>query len=316
MDGFESASRLVVIAASNRIESLDKALLRPGRFDRQIFVSPPDLHGREEILKVHTKGKPLDENVDLERLAKHTSGLSGAELANICNEAAIFAGREHSTSIASKDFDAALERVVAGLQSHRVMTDHEREVVAWHEAGHTLVSELLPTVNKVQKVSIVPRGQALGYTLNLPEEDRYLKSSEELVDYMKVLLGGRVAEQIVFGKATTGAADDLIKVTEISRSMVYQYGMGTELVSVTNPREDLYASDSTRTLRDEEQRALAKNAYEGAYELITQHREVLDQIARRLLVNEVIERPEIEEIMAAAGIERRVRSNGSVAQSS
>src|SRR5690349_14264244 len=244
MDGFHTSKNVVVMAASNLIDKLDTALLRPGRFDRHVFVPPPDLRGREEILSVHTRGKPLAQDIDLRRVAQHTSGLTGADLGNLCNEAAIQAGRRRSAFISQKDFDNAFERVVAGLQSRKVITDHEKRVVAWHEAGHALVSELLPTVDKVQKVSIVPRGKALGYTLNLPQEDRYLKSREELIDYMKVLLAGRVAEQITFGKVTTGASDDLSKVTTIARSMVYEYGMGTSIRSHQVPADDYNVSES------------------------------------------------------------------------
>lgn len=303
MDGFEGASQLVVIAASNRIESLDPALLRPGRFDRQIFVSPPDMRGREQILKVHSSNKPLDESVDLELVAKQTSGLAGADLANICNEAAIFAGRRRGETISRADFDAALERVVAGLQSHRVMNEEEKRIVAWHEAGHALASELLPTVDKVQKISIVPHGRALGYTLNLPEEDRYLKSSDELLDYMKVLLAGRVAEEITFGRATTGAADDLKKVTQISKAMVHEYGMGNEMATLTVPADDLSISDETRALRDQEQRALADEAYNEAFNLLTSNQATLDRLAKRLLDREVLERDSIEEIVGAADLD-------------
>src|SRR3954447_11854818 len=227
MDGFGSTGDLVVIAASNLLEKLDAALLRPGRFDRQIFVSPPDVAGREAILKVHTQGKPLDGDVDLAQLARQSAGLTGADLANLANEAAIFAARAFRNRIEQQDFDAALERVVAGMQSRRTLNDHERRVVAFHEAGHALCAELLPGVNRTHKISIVPRGRALGYTLNLPEEDRYLKTREELIDYMTVLLGGRAAEEIVFGAITTGASDDLARVSEISRSMIHDYAMGT-----------------------------------------------------------------------------------------
>ena len=190
MDGFDSGDNVVVMAASNLLEKLDPALLRPGRFDRQVFVPPPDMRGREAILRVHTRDKPLAQDVDLDRVARHTSGLTGADLANLANEAAILAGRNRRDFITQRDFENAFERVVAGLQSRKVITDHEKRVIAWHEAGHALVSELLPSVDKVQKVSIIPRGKALGYTLNLPQEDRYLKSREELIDYMKVLLAG------------------------------------------------------------------------------------------------------------------------------
>ncbi len=226
MDGFDSSGRVVVIAASNLLEKLDPALLRPGRFDRQVFVVPPDVKGRLGVLQVHTRDKPLAD-VDLSLVAQQTSGLTGADLANICNEAAIFATRRGATLISIRDFDSAIERVIAGVQSKRVLTPHEKRVVAYHEAGHALCGELLPSVDRVHRISIVPRGRALGYTLNLPAEDRYLKTREELLDYMTVLLGGRIAEQVVFGAITTGASDDLKRVADIAQSMVHDYAMGT-----------------------------------------------------------------------------------------
>ncbi len=299
MDGFNARDDVIVMAASNMLEKLDKALLRPGRFDRQVFVPPPDRKGRIEILKVHTAAKPLAQEVDLGRVARHGSGLTGADLANLANEAAILAGRHSREFIVQADFDDALERVVAGLQSRKVITDQEKKVVAWHEAGHAIASELLPSVDKVQKVSIVPRGKALGYTLNLPQEDRYLKSRQELIDYMKMLLAGRVAEQITFGRVTTGAADDLKRVTAIARSMVYEYAMGTHIRSHQVPAEDHSVSESLRQTRDEEVQAIAEEAYRGAHRLLTDHRDLLDQVAERLLENEAIEREEIKEIMRA-----------------
>jgi cell division protease FtsH len=296
MDGFTSTNDLVVIAASNLLEKLDGALLRPGRFDRQIFVSPPDVAGREDIMKVHTRGKPLG-NVDLAMIARQTSGLTGADLANLCNEAAIFAARSDREFIAQVDFDSALERVVAGMQSRRTLNDHERRVVAFHEAGHALCAELLPGVDRVHKISIVPRGRALGYTLNLPEEDRYLKTREELIDYMTVLLGGRAAEEIVFGAITTGASDDLSRVAEISRSMIHDYAMGTTITSRRVSAEGGLVSDRTRELRDDEQQHLSDEAMRGAVKLILDHRPLLDELARDLLENEVLERKDIERIM-------------------
>jgi cell division protease FtsH len=298
MDGFDARDNVIVMAASNMLEKLDKALLRPGRFDRQVFVPPPDMRGRERILEVHTVGKPLAQDVDLERVARHASGLTGADLANLANEAAILAGRAKRDFIAQADFDNAFERGVAGLQTRKVITDQEKRVVAWHEAGHALVSELLPTVDKVQKVSIVPRGKALGYTLNLPQEDRYLKSRQELIDYMKVLLAGRVSEQIAFGRVTTGASDDLGRVTAIARSMVHEYGMGTQIRSHQVPADDYTVSEAMRRTRDEEVTAIAEEAYRGAYQLLSDHRDLLDAIAERLLENEQIEREEIKEIMS------------------
>ena len=296
MDGFAGAENLVVVAASNLLDMLDPALLRPGRFDRQIFVSPPDLVGREQILRVHTRNKPLHA-VDLELTARQTSGLTGADLANICNEAAIFAGRSGRDVIFNQDFDAAHERVVAGMQSRRVINDHEKRVVAFHEAGHALCSELLPSVEKVHKISIVPRGRALGYTMNLPDEDRYLKSKDELSDYLVVLLGGRAAEQIVFGAITTGAADDLGKVHDISRSMVIEYGMGTGIASRRMPAGDYSISDATRRTIDDEQQHIADLAYRRAVDLVRSNRPLLDQLAATLLENEALERADIERIV-------------------
>jgi cell division protease FtsH len=299
LDGFEASDEVVVVGASNLIDKLDPALLRPGRFDRQIFVTPPDLKGRRQILTVHTRGKPLAEDVDLELIARQTSGLTGADLANICNEAAIFAGREHRDKLLTRDFQSALERVIAGMQSRRVITAHEKRVVAYHEAGHALCSELLPSVERVHRISIVPRGQALGYTLNLPEEDRYLKSRDELLDYMVVLLGGRVTERLVFGQITTGASDDLRKVHDISRSMVTQYGMGTELESKQLPAEDYSMSDATRRMIDEEQQYLTDLAHRRATALVSENRELLEELAFTLLENEALEREDIDRIMSS-----------------
>jgi len=298
LDGFADLDEVIVIAASNLLEKLDPALLRPGRFDRQIFVTPPDLAGRREILDVHTGSKPLGENVDLEIVARQTAGLTGADLANICNEAAIFAGREHLDNITTRHFQAALERVIAGMQSRRVISDHEKRVVAYHEAGHALCSELLPSVEKVHRISIIPRGKALGYTLNLPEEDRYLKTKEELLDYLVVLLGGRVTEHLVFGQITTGAADDLKKVHDISRSMVTQYGMGTELQSKQLPADDYSMSDATRRMIDEEQQYITDLAHRRAMKLLAENRTLLEGFAYTLLDKEVLEREDIDRLMA------------------
>jgi cell division protease FtsH len=296
MDGFTASHKdVVVIAASNLLDKLDQALLRPGRFDRQIFVSPPDVGGRETILHVHSRNKPLADDVDLKLLARQTAGLTGADLANICNEAAIFAGRSHATQVRMADFDAALERVVAGMQSRRTLTDHEKRVVAFHEAGHALCGELLASVDRVHRISIVPRGRALGYTLNLPEEDRYLKTREELIDFMTMLLGGRAAEQIVFGSITTGASDDLKRVADIARAMVHDYAMGTGRTSMRVIADG--AAEATRRVTDEEVRELADEALRGASAIINRHRPQLDQLAATLLTNEVLERKDIERIM-------------------
>jgi cell division protease FtsH len=306
MDGFASGGRVVVIAASNLLDKLDPALLRPGRLDRQVFVAPPDVRGREGVLEVHTRDKPLDE-VDLGLVAQQTSGLTGADLANICNEAAIFATRRKSAKLRNEDFDAAIERVIAGVQSRRVLNAHEKQVVAFHEAGHALCGELLPSVDRVHRISIVPRGQALGYTLNLPAEDRYLKTREELLDYMTVLLGGRVAEQVVFGSITTGASDDLARVAELSQQMVNDFAMGTAGMG-RSPAGDVQLSETTLRIRDEERQDLVEEARRAAQRLIVAHRHQLDSLAHELLEREVLEREGIERIMA--GVPRLERAPG------
>ncbi len=306
MDGFSSSGRVVVIAASNLLEKLDPALLRPGRFDRQVFVVPPDVKGRLGVLQVHTRDKPLHD-VDLSLVAQQTSGLTGADLANICNEAAIFAARRGGKAITITDFDSAIERVIAGVQSKRVLGEHEKRVVAFHEAGHALCGELLPSVDRVHRISIVPRGRALGYTMNLPAEDRYLKTREELLDYMTVLLGGRVAEQIVFGAITTGASDDLKRVADISHSMVHDYAMGTAGMG-RSPDGDVRLSETTLRIRDEERQDLIEEARRAAQKLIVGHRAQLDALAHELLEREVLERDAIERIMH--GVPRLERAPG------
>jgi cell division protease FtsH len=307
MDGFAASGRVVVIAASNLLDKLDPALLRPGRFDRQVFVAPPDVRGREGVLGVHTRDKPLGK-VDLSLVAQQTSGLTGADLANICNEAAIFATRRGAKRIDDRDFDSALERVIAGVQSRRVLNEHEKRVVAYHEAGHALCGELLPSVDRVHKISIVPRGRALGYTLNLPAEDRYLKTREELLDYMTVLLGGRVAEQVVFGAITTGASDDLKRVADISHSMVHDYAMGTAGLGRA-PDGDVRLSETTLRIRDEERQDLIEEARRAAQRTIVSHRPQLDALANELLEHEVLDREAIDRVMK--GVPRLERAPGS-----
>jgi cell division protease FtsH len=306
MDGFATSGRVVVLAASNLLEKLDPALLRPGRFDRQVFVVPPDVKGRLGVLQVHTRDKPL-EDIDLGLVAQQTSGLTGADLANICNEAAIFATRRGAKAISIVDFDSAIERVIAGVQSKRVLNQHEKRVVAYHEAGHALCGELLPSVDRVHKISIVPRGRALGYTMNLPAEDRYLKTREELLDYMTVLLGGRVAEQVVFGAITTGASDDLKRVADISHSMVHDFAMGTAGVG-RSPEGDVRLSETTLRIRDEERQDLIEEARRAAQKMIVAHRRELDALAEELLEREVLDRDAIDRIME--GVPRLERAPG------
>jgi cell division protease FtsH len=305
LDGFASGDQVVVMGASNRIQDLDPALLRPGRFDRQLLVAPPDLAGREKILEVHTRGKPLSGDVDLQSVARQTAGLAGADLANICNEAAIFAGRRNLDHIGQAEFEAAMERVVAGLQQRRVVSEKEKRILAYHEAGHALMSYLMGEALPVHKVTIVSRGQALGYTLNLAMEDRYLHTKEELIDMMKVFLAGRAAEQVVFGRVTNGAANDLEKATGLARSMVFEYGMG-EVVSSRTVRADNYAlSEETKRLRDAEQARLTDEAYEEAIRLLTEYRVDLDRLSTSLLEKETLNKDELDELLAHVEPESR-----------
>jgi cell division protease FtsH len=250
----------------------------------------------------------LAEDVDLKLLARQTSGLTGADLANICNEAAICAARRGATTVSMVDFDTALERVVAGMQSRRALTDHEKRVVAFHEAGHALCGELLPSVDRVHRISIVPRGKALGYTLNLPEEDRYLKTREELIDYMTMLLGGRAAEQIVFGSITTGASDDLKRVADIAHAMIHDYAMGTGVRSLKVLSDS--SAEATRRVHDAEVQDLADQAFRTATDIINRHRPQLDKLAATLLANEVLEREDIDRITAGVPAEAPRRVGG------
>ena len=269
-------------------------------------MPPPDLAGREAILRVHTRGKPLSiDHVELATVARQTSGLTGAELANICNEAAIKAGRRGDSSIKQDDFDWALERVVAGLQQRKVLTEKERRILAFHEGGHALMAHLMGSVMELQKVTIVSRGNALGYAFYLPEEDRYLHTKEELVDRMIVALSGRAAEEVVFGRVTNGAANDLEKVTEIARSMVFEWGM-SDIVASRTMRADNYAlSEATKRVRDEEQARLTDSAYEEAVRLLRKHRGTLDRVAAALLEKETLVREELQALVGNVEPESR-----------
>ena len=305
LDGFEAAERVVVMGASNRLQDLDPALLRPGRFDRQMLVSPPDLAGREAVLHVHTRGMPLAADVDLQLIAKQTAGLTGADLANICNEAAIFAGRKELQYLRMAEFDSAMERVVAGLQQRRVVSEKEKRILAYHEGGHALMSHLVGDLFPAQKATIVSRGQALGYTFNTPGEDRYMHTREEFLDLMMVYLAGRAAEEIVFGRITNGAANDLERVTEIARSMVFEYGL-SEVAPSRTMRADNYAlSEETKRLRDSEQARLTDHAYDEAKRLLQKHRAVLDRVAQALLEKETLDRSELEALLADVAPESR-----------
>jgi cell division protease FtsH len=275
-----------------------------------MLVPPPDLEGRVAILGVHTRGKPLGSNVDLRVIAKQTSGLTGAELANICNEAAIFAGRRDDQVVTQMDFDSALERVVAGLQQKKVLTEKERRILSYHEGGHALMAHLMGSAMELQKVTIVSRGDALGYAFYLPEEDRYLHTKEELIDRMVVALAGRAAEEVVFGRVTTGAANDLEKVTEIARSMVFEWGMADGVNSRTMRADNYSLSEETKRVRDSEQARFTDTAYEDALRLLKKHRASLDRIALLLLEKETLGR---EEVLALfAGIEPESRASDMV----
>src|SRR4051794_6832625 len=308
LDGFGPRDQVVVMGASNRLQDLDAALLRPGRFDRQILISQPDLKGRTAILAVHTRGKPLAEDVDLEAIARQTAGLTGADLANIVNEAAIGAGRRERLSLGHEDFETALERVVAGLQQRRVVTEKEKRILAYHEGGHALTSHLVG--NDPQKATIIARGTALGYVLHLPEEERYLETKEELLDWMIVALSGRAAEEIVFGRVTNGAANDLEKVTQIARAMVFEWGMGDSVTSRTMRADNYALSEETKRLRDTEQARLTDTAYADSVRLLGKHRPALDRVAAALLEKETLDREELAALFH--GVEPESRSSDAV----
>src|SRR6266850_897262 len=308
LDGFGPRDQVVVMGASNRLQDLDPALLRPGRFDRQVLINPPDLKGRRAILDVHTRGKPLAEDVDLDAVSRQTAGLTGADLQNICNEAAIAAGRNGRAELAHADFDYALERVVAGLQQRRVVTDKEKRILAYHEAGHAVMSHLVG--NQPEKATIIARGTALGYVLHLPEEERYLETREELLDWMVMALAGRAAEEIVFGRVTNGAANDLEKVTGIARAMVFEWGMGESVTSRTMRADNYALSEETKRLRDTEQARLTDTAYAESLRLLAKHRPVLDRVAASLLEKETLDRDELAALFE--GTEAGSRSSDAV----
>ena len=310
MDGFEKNEHIIVIAATNRPDILDPALLRPGRFDRKITVPAPDLKGREEILKVHTKNKKLAPDVDLSLLARRTPGFVGADLENLCNEAALLAARRKKRAIEMVDFEDAIDRVIAGIErKSRIISEEEKARIAYHEAGHALVSKLLPHADPVHKISIVPRGDALGYTLQLPLEDKYIFSREELLDRLTGILGGRAAEEIAFGEITTGAADDLKKATEIAKRMVVSYGMSERVGPINLGRdngnvflgEDLILnrehSEKMSALVDEEIKNIVEQCYERAKEILKRNRAALDRIAQELLTHEVLEGERLDQIL-------------------
>ena len=314
MDGFDSQNGVIILAATNRPEILDPALLRPGRFDRHVAIDRPDIKGREAILKVHAKNVVLSPEVDLAVVAAKTPGFAGADLANIVNEAALHAARENKKAVEPRDFDEAIDRVVAGLEKrNRVMNPKEKETVAYHEAGHALVAESRAHADRVSKISIIPRGiGALGYTQQLPTEDRYLLKRSELLDRLDVLLGGRVAEELVYGDVSTGAQDDLQRATDMARHMVTQYGMSERLgqvafdstrpspfLTVPQANQSVNYSEATARVIDEEVGRLIREAHDRVTQTLTQQRDSLEALARLLLEKEVVERSALEALLAS-----------------
>ena len=314
MDGFDQNTEIILIAATNRPDILDPALLRPGRFDRRIVIDRPDIIGREEILKVHARGKPLGGDVDIKVLARRTPGFVGSDLANLVNEAALLASRRNKKDIEMEEFEAAIDRVIAGPErKSRLISDKEKEIVAYHESGHALVAKMLPNTDPVHKVSIIPRGNAaLGYTLQLPTQDRYLISKLELMDRLSVLLGGRVAEDMIFQDITTGAQNDLERATKIARQMVTEYGMSDSLGPITLGRKEHQIflgrdisqerdySEEIANKIDKEVRKIIESAYTQAKEILSKNKRKLKKVARNLIERETLEGKELDMLLNGA----------------
>ena len=311
MDGFDTNTHVIVIAATNRPDVLDPALLRPGRFDRHVTLDRPDIKGRRAILDVHARNKPLDTTVDLDVLARQTPGFSGADLANLINEAAILAARANKKVIGMDELEEAIARVIAGPErKSRRISDHEKEIIAYHETGHALVMKALPHTDPVHKVSIISRGMALGWTMSLPEEDKYLISRDELMDQIAGIMGGRVAEEIVFGDITSGAENDIQKATQMARRMVTQWGMSDKLGTVAmGHREELVFlgrdlgeqrnySEEVAAIIDEEIRSIVDHGYQTAKGILTQQRRQMDAVVEQLKVVETLDAKELDEILA------------------
>ena len=311
MDGFDSKKAIIIMGATNRPEVLDPALLRPGRFDRQVLVDKPDVKGREEVLRIHTKNVKLAANVDLRVVAARTAGFAGADLANLVNEAALLAARKDKTAVEPTDFDEAIDRLIAGLEKRRVMSTKEREIVAYHESGHAIVATSIPGMDPVHKISIVQRGfGALGYTMQLPLEDRYLLQRKDLLNQLAVLLGGRTAEEIALGEISTGAQNDLLRATDIARAMVTEWGMSDALGAINydghkrskflemqiGPERGAYAEDTGRLI-DSEVKRIMTDAHDRAREILTRSRDMLERVTRRLLEIEVMEGEQLRQLM-------------------
>jgi cell division protease FtsH len=311
MDGFDIKDNVIIMAATNRPDVLDAALLRPGRFDRQILVDRPDLKGRHEILKIHSRGKPLGEAIDLEILARRTPGFTGADLANLVNEAALLAARHGKKEIEMHELEEAIERVIAGPEKKsRIISEHEKRIIAYHESGHALVGHVLPNTDPIHKISIISRGRALGYTLALPVEDKFLSSRGEMLDEIAMMLGGRVAESIAMGDITTGASNDIERATKLARQMVTQYGMSEKLGPMTlgeGQHEVFLGRDFSATPNysqeiafeiDKEVRRLIDEAYDTAHRILTERREQLDLMADVLVERETVDKEELEALLA------------------
>ncbi|HEX5937485.1 MAG TPA: ATP-dependent zinc metalloprotease FtsH [Actinomycetota bacterium] len=316
MDGFDQRSTVILMAATNRPDILDPALLRPGRFDRQIVVDRPDLDGRKAILRVHAKGKPLDPGVELDILARRTPGFTGADLANVINEAALLAARRSKESITMKEIEEAVDRVMAGPErKSRVMSEEERRLIAYHEGGHALVAHVLPNTDEVHKITVIPRGRALGYTLTLPEQDKFMMTREELRDELAMLMGGRVAEEIVAGDVSTGAGNDIERATKVARQMVTEHGMSDAIGPRTlgQKQGEIFLgrdwastpdySDAVAFEIDREVSRLIDEAHDVALEILTEHRGKLDELAALLLDKETLDRDEVEAFFRA--VEKR-----------
>ncbi len=316
MDGFNPNEGIIIVAATNRPDILDPALLRPGRFDRQIVVGTPDVEGRKEILEVHTKNKPLEEDVDLDVLARRTPGFTGADLANLVNEAALLSARFNKRKIGQRELEDSIERVIAGPEKKsRVISEKEKRLVSYHEAGHALVGYLLPNTDPVHKVSIIPRGRAGGYTLLLPKEDRYYMTRSMLIDQITMLLGGRVAEDLVLKEISTGAQNDLERATELARKMIMEYGMSERLGPLTLGRKqeavflgrdiarDRNYSEEIAFAIDQEVRRMVDESYSTSKKLLSDHIDALHAIAGRLMEKETIEAAEFAELMKEQGLE-------------
>jgi cell division protease FtsH len=311
MDGFDQRSTVILMAASNRPDILDPALLRPGRFDRQVVVDRPDLQGRRAILRVHARGKPFAADVDLDLLARRTPGFTGADLANVINEAALLAARRSKKAITSSEVEEAVDRVMAGPErKSRIMDEQERRIIAYHEGGHALVAHVLPNTDEVHKITVIPRGRALGYTLTLPEQDRFLMTREQMRDELAMLMGGRVAEEIIANDITTGAANDIERATKVARQMVTEYGMSDSIGPRTLGQKqgevflgrDITAqpeySDAVAFEIDQEVRLLIDEAHDVALEILTEHRAKLDRLAELLVANETLDRDEVTRFFA------------------